>query len=247
MVPLQEYLSMVQTLKDILGLKREPVAVKLVRDENDLNNFNANSYDSITKCRYCQAIMRASKGEKVLLSASNLSCAAAAAAFGFTSLHPKLASGQAHHNVGTFGTQEAAHKIMTEMPRLVLGDYKFIMVSPLATCEFEPDLVVVEAAPENLMWLALAYTYTIGERFQFSTSVVQATCVDSTIVPFKTGKPNATLGCNGCREATDMEQTENVMGIPFALLPTIVDNLEDMQDVIIHNRSKSIYKRFVKE
>lgn len=243
---MHEYSLMAQTLKDILGLKREPTAVKLVRDEDELNNLNISGYDTETKCRYCQAVMRASEGEKVLLSASNLACAAAAAAFGVKSLHPKLASGEAHYNVGTFGTQEAAYRIMTEMPRLALGDCAFVLVSPLAACEFEPDVVVVEAAPENIMWLALASTYTTGERLQFSTSVVQAVCVDSTVVPFTTGKPNATLGCTGCREGTDLEQTENMIGIPFQVTSSVIDNLKDMEDVILRNRSKSVYQRFIK-
>ena len=243
---MEQYTSMAQTLKDTLGLKREPVAVKLVRDEDELNNLNISGYDAGTKCRYCQSVMRASQGEKVLLSAANLACAAAAAAFGIKSLAPKLASGEAHYNVGTFGTQEAAHRIMSEMPRLALGDCNFVLVSPLGACEFEPDVVVVEAAPENLMWLALASIYTTGERLNFSTSVVQATCVDSTVVPFKTGQPNAVLGCTGCREATDLELTENLLGIPFKFMTSVAENLEDIEDIIIHNRSKGAYERFKK-
>lgn len=241
---MQQYSSAAQTLKDILGIIREPVAVKMVRDEVELNNMGLSGYDADTKCRYCQAVMRASKGEKVILSATNLACAAATAAFGIKSLHPKLASGEAHYNVGTFGTQEAAHRMMSDMPRLALGDYAFVLVSPLSACEFQADVVLVEAAPENLMWLVLASIYTTGERLQFSTSVVQATCVDSTIVPFKTGKPNATLGCTGCREATDLEQTENLIGIPFQSLPIIIKNLKDMEDIIVKNRRKSNYKHF---
>lgn len=239
-----QYFSTVQILKDVLGIIREPVAVKMIRDEDELNNMGLSGYDADTKCRYCQAVMRASKGEKVILSATNLTCAAAAAAFGINGLHPKLASGEAHYNVGTFGTREAAHKMMHDMPRLDFGKYAFVLVSPLLTCEFQPDVVLVEAAPENLMWLGLASIYTTGERLQFSTSVVQATCVDSTIVPFKTGKPNATLGCTGCREATDLEPTENMIGIPFQSLSIIIENLKDMQDIIVKNRRKSIYERF---
>jgi hypothetical protein len=52
--------------------------------------------------------MRASAGKKIMLSASNLACASAAAALGIKSLAPKLASGEAHYNVGTFGTQTLA-------------------------------------------------------------------------------------------------------------------------------------------
>lgn len=242
---MQQYLQEAQIFKDVLDITREPVASKLVRDEAELNELNLRSYDAATKCRYCQAVMRASRGEKVILSADNLACAAAAAAFGLKSLHRKLASGAGHYNVGTFGTQSAAHKMMSDMPRLALGDYKYILVSPLNSCEYQPDVILVEAEPERLMWLALAAIYTTGERLQFSTSVVQATCVDATVVPFTTGQPNATLGCTGCREATDLAVTENLIGIPFSLLPMITENLQNMQDMMAKNRSKSIYKRFI--
>lgn len=244
---MQPYLSDVQALEDIVKINRQPVAIKMVRDESDLDQLMTAEYDAHSKCRYCQAVMRASRGDKVVLSAANISCAAAAAAFGFSSLHPKLASGAAHHNVGTFGTQAAAHKMMSDMPRLDLGEYRFLMISPLGTCEFEPDVVLVEAEPEKLMWLVLAAIYTTGERLQFSTSVVQATCVDSTIVPFKTGQPNATLGCTGCREATDLEPTENLLGIPFDAFPQVIANLKNMREIIVKNRGKSIYERFIKE
>ncbi len=238
------YSSDVQLLKDVLGIIREPVAAKMVRDEAELSEMDLSQYDADTKYRYCQAVMQAGEGQKVLLSAGNFACAAAAAAFGISPLHPKLASGEAHYNVGTFGTQEAAHRIMSEMPRLETGKYAFILVSPLRSCEFQPDVVLVEAVPENLMWLALASIYTTGERLQFSTSVVQATCVDSTIVPFTTGRPNATLGCTGCREATDLQPSENLIGIPFSVWSGIIKNLANMQDIIAKNRRKGSFKRF---
>ncbi|MGI5912366.1 MAG: DUF169 domain-containing protein [Syntrophomonadaceae bacterium] len=241
---MEQYLSAVKEIKNIIGIKREPVAVKMVKDDIELQNMDLHNYDNQTKCRYCQAVMRASKGEKVLLGAKNLACAAAVAAFGITNLHPKLASGAAHYNARTFGKQDAAHKIMSDMPRLPLGDYTFILLSPLSTCDFQPDVILIEAAPENLMWLALASIYTTGERLQFSTSVIQAACVDSTVVPLKTGKLNATLGCTGCREATDLEPTENLIGMPFPSFSLIIENLRSMEDVISKNRNKGVYKRF---
>lgn len=241
---MQNNILFAEKLKNIVGITREPVAVKFIRDEAQLNKMNPSVYDANTKSRYCQAIMRASRGEKVILSAGNISCAASAAAFGLKPVHPKLASGEAHFNVGTLGTLEAAKKLMTDMPRLPQGDYSFVLIAPLSLSDFEPDVVLVEAPPENLMWLALASIYTTGERMQFSTSVVQAACVDCTVVPFISGKINAALGCSGCREATDLESTENLLGIPYSSLPYIIDNLINLEDVIVKNRRKSIYERF---
>jgi uncharacterized protein (DUF169 family) len=244
---MQQNIIFAETIKKVTGILREPVAVKFISDETHLSEINPIDYDADTKSRYCQAVMRATRGEKVILSADNISCAAAAAAFGLKPLHPKLASGEAHFNVGTFGTQEAAKKMMGDMSRLSWGDYNFVLIAPLALAEFEPDVVLVEAPPENLMWLALAYIYTTGERLQFSTSIVQATCVDCTVIPFTGGKINATLGCSGCREATDLHVTENMIGIPYASLSPLVDNLVNMKEVIAKNRSKSVYERFNKK
>ena len=146
-------------LQDILGLDREPAAIKFFIDAEALGVLDLSHYDNNKRSRYCQAIMRARWGEKVVLGADNIACASAAAAFGFKPLHPKLASGEAHYNVGTLGTLEAARSLMVGMPRLVFGDYAYVAVAPLAAAEFTPDVVLVEAPPENLMWIALASIY----------------------------------------------------------------------------------------
>ena len=95
-------------LQDILGLDREPAAVKLFNDAEALMEQGLSHIDNNKRSRYCQAVMRASRGEKVVLGADNIACASAAAAFGFKTLHPNLASGEDHYKVGTLGSQEAA-------------------------------------------------------------------------------------------------------------------------------------------
>ena len=55
------------------------------------------------------------------------------------------------------------------------------------------------------MWLLLAeVNLRGGERLTGSTAVLQATCVDATIIPYLEQRLNFTMGCYGCREATDI-------------------------------------------
>ncbi|HZK43143.1 MAG TPA: DUF169 domain-containing protein [Syntrophomonadaceae bacterium] len=232
-----------ELLKDMISLEREPVGVKFFKPGEKLPE---GQYENQRKMRYCQALMEASWGNNIILSLDNTACAAAYAAFGFRELHPKLASGEAHFNVGTFGSEEAAKKDMVEMPRLPLGEYNHVVLAPLATiADFVPDVVVIEAEMEQLMWIGLAYVYETGERMQFTTSVVQATCVDATVVPFLSNKINATLGCTGSREASDIKPTEGVIGIPFTQLETVVRNLNQLSEKVIpKNRSKLVYERY---
>lgn len=213
-------------LKSILKLDREPVGVKFI---NETDNFKlGDQYDTSTKMRYCQALMRAGKGEKIMITADNISCPASAAAFGLKPLPEKLSSGKMLYNMGLFATIEAGARAMAGMTRLNQGDYSAVILSPLGEMEVEPDVVVVESKPEHLMWLSLASIYETGERLHFNSVIFQATCVDSTVIPFTTGKLNSTLGCYGCREATDVTEEENLIGIPYLELKSITKNLEKL-------------------
>jgi len=230
-------------VKGILGLEREPVGVKFAK-ENDLSKLN-DQYDSSTKMRYCQALMRAGKGEKIMIKADNIACPASAAAFGLKPLPEMLSSGRMLHNMGLFATPEAGAKAMSGMTRLSQGEYSAVILSPLATMEMEPDVVVIESKPEHLMWLSLASIYETGERLEFNSAIFQATCVDSTVVPFKSGKLNSTLGCYGCREATDVSEDENLLGIPYGELKKTTDNLEKLSEKPMKRaRAKEAFSAF---
>jgi len=89
-----------------------------------------------------------------------------------------------------------------------------------------PDLVVVEDEVEKLMWLILSYMHAQGgERVHSSTAVLQATCVDSTVIPYLEKMLNFSFGCYGCRDATDMAHGEAMLGFPASYLPDISSSI----------------------
>lgn len=213
-------------MKDILNLKREPVGVKFVKASENIEFKEM--YDRTTKTRYCQALMRAGNGEKIIITSENISCPASAAAFGLKPLPDMLSSGHMLVNMGLFATVEAGKKAMDGMTRLNQGEYSRVILSPLKDMEIEPDVVVIESKPEHLMWLSLAYIYETGERIHTNSAIFQATCVDSTVIPFVTNEINFSLGCYGCRESTNIEGSENLIGIPFNKLQVVINNLEKL-------------------
>jgi len=229
-------------LKQILGLEREPVGVSFMKE---LPLGGMPGFDTDTKTRYCQALMRAGQGEQIVISASNISCPASAAAFGLKPLPDKLANGEMLLMMGLFASPEAGKKAMEGMTRLPMDEYRYVTLSPLTKMNSAPDVVVFESVPEHLMWLALASIYETGERLQFDTAIFQATCVDSTVIPFVSGKMNASLGCYGCREATNIEDSESLLGLPFDQLAALLDSLHKLADKpMIKARSKSAYQSF---
>lgn len=225
-------------LKDILGLTYEPIAVKFFEERVELPGFEQPS-----ERRYCQVLMGAREGRRLLLTAENVSCPAAAWALGFKEPPLQLSSGQMPAAMGIFGSPAAARHTLDTMPRLEMGKYRMVACCPLSEAPFTPDVVVIESAPEHLMWAALALVFETGGRLEFNTAILQATCVDVTIMPFLGQRLNATLGCYGCREATDLAEGECVLGFPIKDLETIVASLEKLNEKAIPRvRGKVVYK-----
>ncbi len=225
-------------MREILGLTYEPIAVKFLEKRTSLDGF-----ESPSDRRYCQVLMGAREGKKLLLTGDNISCPAAAWALGFKEPPPKLSSGEMPYAMGIFGSPKAVQNTFATMPRLEMGKYQMVACCPLAQAPFVPDIVVLESAVEHLMWVALANVFETGGRLQFSTAILQATCVDGTIMPFLKQKIHASLGCYGCREATNLSESECVLGFPVKDLERIVNSLQKLNEKAIPRvRGKAVYK-----
>mgnify|MGYP005870244037 CR=1 FL=1 len=208
-----DYADYATRLKTILHLRREPVSVSFIPNSQPLPQ----GFDTPPNRRYCQVLMEAGEGQRVLLTPETIACPASAAALGFKPLPPK--------------------------PRLEMGQYRAVAAAPLWETSDAPDVVIIESLVEHLMWIALASVRQTGGRLDLSTAILQATCVDGTILPFVSGRLNASLGCYGCREATDMEEGEAVLGFPAAMLGAIVEQIEALGERAMGRiRGKAVYR-----
>lgn len=225
-------------MEEILGMPTSLVAVRFHEEFTRLPG-----YDLPDKRRYCQVLMEARRGRRVLLSPGNIACPAAAWALGFDDPPPRLISGEMPTAMGIFGNTEAVQHTFSTMQRLEMGRYKMVSLCPLEEAEDETDVVVVESMAEHLMWIALAHVFKTGGRLHFDTAVLQATCVDVTITPFVQQRMNMSIGCYGCREATDLAEGECVLGFPARYLEDIVDSLESLREKAMPRvRGKNVYR-----
>ena len=229
-------------LTKILRLKNQPVAVKLVKKEDSLEGLPP---EPSMKMRYCQLVMEAKKGTSFTLTKDSISCPAAAAAFGLLPLPEKIEKGTMLKALGLFDSEEAAAELMSKMPRLPLGGYKAVSAAPLSEASFTPDVVVLEEEPDKIMWISLASLHEKGGRLNFGTGVFQACCVDATVEPYLRGDINASFGCYGCRDATDIDDGEGLIGIPYGKLSEILEALESLSlKAMPQVQSKGVYHQF---
>ena len=223
-----------------VGLTSVPVGVKFL---HTLQSDGTVSGDF----RLCQAVMEARNGKRIVLSESNISCPAAAAALGFKPLPPQLQDGTMLCGYGIFRTKAAAMRVMETMPRLKQRQFLAVEVKPLGDFSAVPDVVVLEDEVERLMWVALAYLNEGGGRLDTSTSILQAACVDSVVLPYLANRINLSYGCYGCRDATDAASGEALLGFPGHKLPMVTENLLYLKSQAIdRSRAKNVYKAFAR-
>jgi uncharacterized protein (DUF169 family) len=241
-----DYAAIANRLLEVTDLDFEPVAVYLVPPGAPHQAFEG--WKHLEHHRYCQALMRARKGDRVLLTPEQTACPAAASAFGFRALPDNLASGKGLVGFGIVRAPSTGKAMFDGMARLPAGSVDFIAACPLSAAPSVPDVVVVEGATESLMWLLLAeVNRTGGKRQVGSTAVLQATCVDATVIPRLEQRMNFSLGCYGCREATDLDTGEAVLGFPGVLLPELAAALEQLAEKAVpRSRAKAAYEQMNK-
>ena len=239
-----ENLHASNSLKKILELKWSPVGVRLVKSHETLETIPS---ESTRRLRYCQLLMEAKKGTSATLTKDNIACPAAAAAFGLLPLPEKISTGEMLYTLGLFGSKEAAARTIAQMPRVEQGRIKAVAAAPLEEAKFTPDVVIIEDKPEKAMWINLASIYETGGRRSFNSAVFQACCVDVTVIPYLTKYVNVSLGCYGCRDATDIADDECLIGIPNEKLKEAIMALEGLsKKAMPEARQKRVYNQLIK-
>ncbi len=224
-----DYANCSRVLMDVLELKTEPVAVTLVKKGQPLPE----GYQVPDKnIRHCQSIMRARRGEKLILTSEKHACHVGASALGIVPIPDKVKAGEFHYNLGMFDSVEAAKKMIEERPQLETGSVIATAVSPLSKTEIPPDVVVVTGTPEQMYWLLpVAAKFNEGGKMVVELEAFQASCAYSTVFPYLNDKLSMSIGCYGCRKSTDLEPTEMLVGIPATKLDEVVQVLQRVKPV----------------
>jgi uncharacterized protein (DUF169 family)/NAD-dependent dihydropyrimidine dehydrogenase PreA subunit len=233
----QGYRKLSKSLVDILGLRWNPVAVTLISRDTALPDIPLPR----SRLRYCQALMMARRGKTLLMPPQIHSCPDGMHILGLTTVPPKLATGEIYIKFGKLASIEAARRMIAERPHLPEKSVKATLVSPLDKAAMRPDVVVVVAAPESMMWLCMASSFYTGGRFQFKVSGYNSQCIEATLYPYTTGDINISLGCYGCRAASDIGDDMMFMGIPLVKLGSLVSGLERLAKKAIPDCRLKIY------
>ena len=211
------YAEIAETLKTALDLRGSPVAVKLAKTPDGIPEGVGPIEETV---RHCQMISRARlNGEIFYATAEKHVCMGGGWALGLKELTPSRRSGEFYYKLGKFESWAACMRTIQQVPHVPELETYATVYAPLEKTPFDPHVVVIVASPRAMLKLAQTTLYLLGGRIESTMSGIQSVCADATALPYLSGKINYSLGCDGSRRFSGIEDNELVMGIPAELLP----------------------------
>ncbi|CVK33658.1 conserved protein of unknown function [Methanoculleus bourgensis] len=211
------YAEIAETLKKTLNLRGSPVAVKLAKSPEAIPEGVGPIDDTV---RHCQMVSRARlNGEIFYATADKHVCMGGGWALGLKELTKSLRTGEFYFKLGKFESWAACMRTIQQVPHVPELETYATVYAPLEKTPFDPHVVIIVAEPRAMLKLAQATLYRLGGRIESSMSGIQSVCADATAQPYLTGRINYSLGCDGSRRFSGIEDNEQVMGIPAEILP----------------------------
>ena len=234
---IETYAGYSQALERVLTLRSKPVAVTLIPRGEPLPHVPVPRI----RLRYCQSLIIARRGKSILMPPHSHSCADGTSILGLTKIPVRLTTGDVYLKLGKLASREAAERLVRERPALPEESVRATLVTPLAKAVMKPDIIVIMAPPESMMWLCMASTFYTGRRMTFKMSSYNAQCVETTVYPLESGEINMSLGCYGCRTVSELGEDIMFMGIPVAKMPSLIDGLEHLGKKAIPDSRSKLY------
>lgn len=211
-------------LKEYLGLKKSPVAIKFVLREDDIPEGVPKADE---KLRHCQLVQKASGGSVFYATAEEQMCKGGAAALGLQEAPEKVKTGEFYYGLGRFSSLGSARKTMESIPKIDPIMYALVY-APLEKANFDPDVIIVIANPAQALKLSQALVYTMGGRLEADFAGIQSICADAVAGPFLRRRPNITLGCSGSRQYADIKEDDVIVGLTGENIGCVINALENM-------------------
>ena len=214
-----------QELVRLLRLKISPVGIKLFPKLGDIpEGFEV--IDAV--CPVCQVIGKARYHETAVATTRDAAtaCGLGGAVLGFYDVAPDVADGT--RNVGVWAkTVEATKKLAQDRMMLKKGAFEAFGVAPLTTMNIEPDVIQVWGTPVQMLQLVYAHIWDGSDNVQLSTNGHGASCYETLVVPYLTGKIRLAIADIGDRRFAYAADDEMITGFPFADLERITLNLSE--------------------
>jgi uncharacterized protein (DUF169 family) len=207
----------------------DPLAVKMIQKGGDVpDNAKKPLEDFGVPVALCQAFALGRKeGLTILLDKNSQSCPIALAGLGFVRPDSFLTG---EHVLAPVNQSVAARKKRSEeMPRFEYGTYEAILIAPLASADFDPDIIMMYGSAAQVMRMIQAAVFHDGSSLS-STSSGSGGCMLPTAATMLAGECKFALPGNGERRLGLVADGEMAFSMPRGCFDTVVEGLKLSHD-----------------
>ena len=223
---------MVLTKKDFAILEKfefdvQPVGVKFLSKPPD-------SIERLDKkIALCEMLKKAQEGNVFYADKEDHTCEAGPYVLGQGDVPEPYISGEFGAGLRIFEEPRSASRLYHYIPRLGRGVVNCVAFSPLSKLPFDPDVLVILSKISQTEILLRAMSYRTGKMWSNKYSAAIG-CAWIFVHPYITGEMNYTmtgLG-HGMRRRKLFPEGLQLVSIPFDLLPSMLQTLQDMPWVL---------------
>jgi uncharacterized protein (DUF169 family) len=223
---------MILTQKDLAILDKfdfdiPPVGVKFSFQQPDM----VERLDE--KLALCEMLKRAQEGKAFFADAKNHACEAGLYVLGQADAPGPFISGTYGAGLQIFEDPRSAGRLYHYIPKIEKEVVNYVALSPLNTLTFDPDVLIILAEASQTEILLRAMSYRTGKMWMSKSSPAIG-CAWIFTYPYLTGELNffvTGLG-HGIKRRKLFPEGRQLVAIPFDLLPSMLQTLQDMPWVL---------------
>ena len=225
-----------------LNMEWEPVAVKYCYDKPE----NVDECDEVLSI--CEFAKKAQLEKRTFYITEKHDNCFGKMILGMIEKPGLAASGQAGYDFGVFRSPAANARLYHMITTLVPGACNYVIFSPLSICEFDPDILLCVATPEQGDILMRATSYISGDLWETKGSNVLA-CAWLFTYPYVSGKVNYTITGleHGMNRRKVYPHGRMLISIPYQKLQEVLQALKEMPWELIAMKEDKESKEELKE
>ncbi len=223
MILTKEYLAIL----DKFDFDVPPVGVKfLTKRPDSIERLDANM-------ALCEMLKKAQEGNAFFVDKENHMCDAGPYVLGQADVPEPFISGEFGAGLRIFEDARSASRLYHYIPRIGKGVVNYVAFSPLSKLPFDPDVLIILSKTSQTEILLRAMSYRTGKMWSSKCSAAIG-CAWIFVYPYITGELNyimTGLG-HGMKRRNLFPEGHQLVSIPFDLLPSILQTLQEMPWVL---------------
>ena len=202
-----------------------PLAIKMLRSEDEIpQGAKRPLRDFEVPFSLCQALaLGRREGLSIVLDKDSQSCPIVLAGLGFVRPEEYLSGKYILAPINQ--SNEARARAAEAMPRFEFGKFKYILISPIQTASFDPDVILFYGSGVQVMRMIQAAVFASGEALTLK-SIGSGGCLLPLVAPVLEGQCKYAVPGNGERRMGLIADGELAFGMPKKRFEEVVDGLK---------------------